>query len=78
MGRIVAFILGGLALALYGPHLFMSTAQLLDYEAWWKRTINDDWYAKIFTHGPGIFAGLALILLAVRGRNGGGGGSYNP
>jgi hypothetical protein len=78
MGRIVAFILGGLALALYGPHLFMSASQLDGYESWWKNTIGDDWYTKIFRHGPGIFAGLALLLIAVRGRDGGGGGSYNP
>ena len=77
MGRIVAFILGGLALALYGPHLFMGSGQLADYEAWWKKTIGDDWYAKVFTMGPGIFAGLALLLLAVRGRDGGA-GTYNP
>ena len=77
MGRIVAFILGGLALALYGPHLFMSATQLVDYENWWKGFLHDDWYAKVFTMGPGIFAGLALLLIAVRGRDGGAGG-YNP
>jgi hypothetical protein len=77
MGRIVAFILGGLALALYGPHIFMSGTQLQGYEQWWKDLLHDDWYAKVFNHGPGIFAGLALILLAVRGRDGGA-GSYNP
>jgi hypothetical protein len=71
MGRLLAFILGGAALALYVPHLFMSQQGLIDYQNWW---INDlgigiEWYAKIFTHGPGIFAGLALILLAIRGKD---------
>jgi hypothetical protein len=69
MGRLLAFILGGLALALYGPHLFMGEEGLRDYAAWWTDKIGADWYAKIFTHGPGIFAGLGLLLLAVRGRD---------
>ena len=71
MGRILAFLLGGLALALYGPHLFMTIEQLKNYENWWKDLVNEGWYDKIFKHGPGIFAGLALLLLAVRGRDGG-------
>jgi hypothetical protein len=70
MGRIVAFLLGGLALALYGPYLFMSEAQLNSYVAWWQETIGVGWYDKIFKYGPGLFAGLALLLLAVRGRDG--------
>lgn len=71
MGRILAFLLGGLALALFGPHLFMTEGQLGDYQQWWTKTIGQGWYDKIFKHGPGIFAGLALLLLAVRGRDGG-------
>ncbi len=71
MGRILAFLLGGLALALFGPHLFMTEVQLGDYERWWKSMIGDGWYDKIFKMGPGIFAGFALLLLAVRGRDGG-------
>jgi hypothetical protein len=69
MGRLLAFVLGGLALALYGPHLFMGLEGLTDYETWWKEKIGEDWYKKIFELGPGIFAGLALLLLAVRGRD---------
>jgi hypothetical protein len=69
MGRLLAFVLGGLALALYGPHLFMSAEGLADYMQWWTDKIGIEWYQKIFAHGPGIFAGLALILLAVRGRD---------
>ena len=71
MGRFLAFILGGLALALYVPHLFMTLDQITGYENWWKDHIGEGWYSKVFTHGPGIFAGCALILLAVRGRDAG-------
>ena len=69
MGRLIAFILGGAALALYGPHLFLPADALNGYTDWWKGVLQDDWYAKVFTYGPGIFAGLALVLLAVRGRD---------
>ncbi len=71
MGRLVAFLLGGLALALFAPHIFMTDVQLADYQHWWEKTIGEGWYRKIFDHGPGILAGLALLLLAVRGRDGG-------
>lgn len=72
MGRIIAFLLGGLALALYAPHVFMTEDQLTKWSAWLTDTIlGPAWYQKIFEHGPGIFAGLALILFAVRGREGG-------
>jgi hypothetical protein len=75
MGRLLAFLLGGAALALYGPHLFMSHDALADYKRWWVENLfgggpdAEGWYQKIFVHGPGIFAGLALLLLAVRGRD---------
>jgi len=75
MGRLLAFLLGGLALALYAPHLFLPADQLADYQNWWRETtdkIGKGWYDKIFGFGPGIFAGLALLLLAIRGRDGGG------
>jgi hypothetical protein len=71
MGRIIAFLLGGLALALYAPHVFMTEDQLKQWTAWLTESIGSGWYQKIFEHGPGIFAGLALILFAVRGREGG-------
>lgn len=69
MGRLLAFILGGAALALYGPHLFLPAETLASYTKWWIDTLGADWYAKIFTYGPGIFAGLGLVLIAVRGRD---------
>lgn len=71
MGRLLAFILGGAALALYGPHLFLSAEDLGRYRNWWVHDlgIGAGWYTKIFSYGPGIFAGLALLLLAVRGKD---------
>ncbi len=69
MGRLLAFILGGAALALYGPHLFLPTDTLAEYQKWWMDLLEPEWYAKIFSYGPGIFAGLALVLIAVRGRD---------
>ena len=69
MGRLLAFILGGAALALYGPHLILPADTLAEYRQWWKDTLGDDWFEQIFEYGPGIFAGLALVLIAVRGRD---------
>jgi hypothetical protein len=72
MGRLLAFLLGGLAIALYGPHLFLPDEQLAKYVKWWSDLLGSSWYMKIFGYGPGIFAGLGLLLLAIRGRDGGG------
>ena len=68
MGRILAFLLGGFALALYGPNAFMTGEQWKTYSEWWEKTLTQGWYDTLFRVGPGIFAGLALLLLAVRGR----------
>lgn len=100
MGRLVAFLLGGLALALYAPPLFLSDESLGEYQSWCQERLGDEWYGKLFGSPgsppapspgapagakperpppaavlPGVFAGLALLLLAVRGRDGGG---YHP
>jgi hypothetical protein len=72
MGRLLAFLLGGLALALYLPPVFLDEVNLGKYTDWWKSFLTEVWYTKVFLHGPGIFAGLALLLLAIRGREGGG------
>jgi hypothetical protein len=69
MERLLGFILGGVALALYVPHLFMGAKALQDYQQWWVDLLTAEWYTKIFHHGPGIFAGLALLLLAIRSRH---------
>jgi hypothetical protein len=67
MGRLLAFILGGAALALYGPQIVLPADTLADYTTWLKDNMGN-WYGPIFENGPGIFAGLALILIAIRGR----------
>ncbi len=69
MGRLIAFVLGGAALALYAPNLFLPAETLAEYTNWWIKTLGADWYQKIFQHGPGIFAGIALLLLAIRGKD---------
>jgi hypothetical protein len=69
MGRILAFLLGGLALSLYAPDIFLTAEQITKYKQWWVSTLPAGWYTTIFEKGPGIFAGLALLLLAVRGRD---------
>ncbi|MCU0726479.1 MAG: hypothetical protein MUE73_11930 [Planctomycetes bacterium] len=69
MGRLLCFALGGLALALYGPHLLLGAEKLARYKAWWIDLLTQPWYDKIFHYGPGIFAGLALLFLAIRSRD---------
>ena len=78
MGRLFALILGGLALALYVPPFFLEAprpeaAKAMDpvpsaFDQVFIDTIGADAYHKTRRYGPGVFAGLALILLAVRGR----------
>ena len=66
MGRLIAILLGGAALALYVPLLLPD--QLSAVNELWQKLLTADWYARVLQAGPGIFAGLALVLLAVRGR----------
>lgn len=97
MGRLLAFLLGGLALMIYSPPLFLTEKTLDEYQGWCKDKLGDEWYGKLFGAPgaaapaapgaaatskpapasvlPGVFAGLALVLLAVRGRDHGG---YGP
>lgn len=76
MGRLIAILLGGAALALFIPVLLPT--ELGTVNELWKSLLGDVWYARIVGPevdgaqggaGGGIFAGLALILLAVRGRD---------
>ena len=66
MGRLIAILLGGAALALYVPLLLPD--QLSAVNELWQKLLTADWYPRVLQAGPGIFAGLALVLLAVRGR----------
>jgi hypothetical protein len=82
MGRLLALILGGLALALYLPPFFFkepvpveaapgaTTAppvERSDYDKIFVDTIGAPLTDKLRNHGAGVFAGLALILLSIRG-----------
>lgn len=76
MGRFIAFLLGGLALALYSPPLFLKEQQAKDYYAWWRDLSSKVGLGTIdagtlATCGTGILVGIALLLFAVRGREGG-------
>ena len=66
MGRLIAILLGGAALALYVPLLLPEPLKVVN--ELWANLLTPDWYARVVVAGPGIFAGLALVLLAVRGR----------
>lgn len=67
MGRLIAIVLGGAALALYVPLFFPDV--LSSVSDLWVKLLGDDWYLKLIGAGPGVFAGLALVLLAIRGRD---------
>lgn len=71
MSRLIAFILGGVALALFGPFLVLSPKSdiLIEIAKFWGNILPDDWAPRIFQYGPGVFAGLALILFAIRGKD---------
>lgn len=73
MGRLLALILGGLALALYVPPLFLEDSRPIGksnaFDEVFVNTIGADWYGRIKHNGAGIFAGLALILFSVRGKD---------
>ena len=79
MGRLIAILLGGAALALFVPVLLSQPGEPLESVAkLWEQLLGQDWYNRIVGvpieghrggAGAGIFAGLALILLAVRGRD---------
>ena len=79
MGRLLALILGGLALALYLPPFFFkepvpveAAAQPVerrdnDYDKLFVETIGAPLTEQLASHGAGVFAGLALLLFAIRG-----------
>lgn len=67
MGRLIAIILGGAALAFYVPVLLQT--ELESVHTLWKDLLGTRYDAVVASAG-GIFAGLALILLAVRGKDG--------
>ncbi len=69
MGRLLALIFGGAALLLFVPPLIGSDIGTKVREIWID-VIGLEWYQKLLSYGPGIFAGVALVLFAVRGGEG--------
>ena len=79
MGRLLALILGGLALALFVPPFFLkesappaAAATAPEPNAFDKvfiDTIGSEYLDKLKRYGAGVFAGLALVLIAVRGKD---------
>jgi hypothetical protein len=64
MGRLIAIILGGAALAFYVPVLLPDL--LGQVSGFWKSLITDTWYDRVKEAGAGLLAGAGLVLLAVR------------
>ena len=70
MGRIIAFLVGGAALVHWGALLVLPQETLSDYvKLWTDAGVSQEWFGKITGFGPGVVAGIALLLLAVRGRD---------
>ena len=69
MGRLIALILGGAAIAFYGIPFFPPGDAFTDYVNWWQETLGEEWYDKIKNFGPGLIAGVCLVLLAIRGKD---------
>ena len=66
MGRLIAILLGGAALALYVPAMFPNELEAVN--ELWGKVLPNGWHFRVLGAGGGIFAGLALVLLAVRGK----------
>ena len=76
MGRLLAFVFGALALALFAVPFALALGwpeQATNYRLWWEEHIDGplgvELYATLRSDGAGIFAGLALLLFAVRGKD---------
>lgn len=71
MSRLIAFILGGAALAFYTPLLVLTEKSevLQDIRKFWSGLMGDELFLKMTLIGPGVFVGLALILFAIRGKD---------
>ena len=70
MGRLIALLLGAVALVLYVPP-FLPAELATEVETAFLELLkqNRGLYDNIMGKGPGVFAGLALLLLAVRGKD---------
>jgi hypothetical protein len=73
MGRLIAFILGGAAIVFYGAYLLPEGDFRNNVVGLWAKPAADhpaiqELLDKILQVGPGVIAGVALILFAIRGR----------
>lgn len=68
MGRLLALILGGIGIVLYGP-LFLPEGVGTSVTDAVTGVVGEEFYRKLYEGGAGILAALALILFAVRGRD---------
>ena len=70
MGRLIALLLGAAALVLYVPP-FLPAELATEVKTAFLELLqqNQGLYDNIMSKGPGVFAGLALLLLAVRGKD---------
>ena len=64
MGRLIAILLGGAGLAFFVPALI--GGPLEPVLGFWQRLVTEPVYERILSAGPGVLAGLALVLLAIR------------
>ena len=69
MGRLLAFILGALALLLYVPPLFLGDNTLNEVYGEIDKYIDSDLRQKIIQQGPGVLVGILFLLFAVRGKD---------
>ena len=66
MGRLLALLLGGVGIVLFLPS-FLPEAIGTEIRSTVDGVLQD-WAPAVREHGAGLLAALALILLAIRGR----------
>ena len=67
MGRLLAIIFGGAALTFYLPVLLPDAlASVVDM---WQQILPEPHYENAVRAGGGLFAAVALVLLAVRSKD---------
>ena len=67
MGRLLALLLGGVGILIFGPELVPGDVGS-EVRTAVEKVIGEDWHAKLLSYGGGVLASIALILFAVRGR----------
>jgi hypothetical protein len=65
--RLLAALLGLLTLAFFVPQLVLPAESYANFMAKLGQWLNPLWVARLQTVGPGVIAGLALLLSAAGG-----------